>query len=100
MVTQGDREYQTIVLAAHLHDIGKLIHRGKFLQPDTGRHAEFSGDLPARAFGGMHQRESRQVADYSGEQCCRKRTNPRKGIEEVRSVARTCKTPLMVAKYD
>ncbi|MDY7019636.1 MAG: type III-A CRISPR-associated protein Cas10/Csm1, partial [Chloroflexota bacterium] len=39
------REYQTVILAALLHDIGKLIHRGKFLHLDKGQHPKFSADF-------------------------------------------------------
>ncbi|OIP25734.1 MAG: type III-A CRISPR-associated protein Cas10/Csm1 [Dehalococcoidia bacterium CG2_30_46_19] len=39
------KEYQTIVLAALLHDIGKLIQRGKFLHLDKGQHPKFSADF-------------------------------------------------------
>lgn len=39
------KEYQTGVLAALLHDIGKLIHRGKFLPLDKGQHPKFSADF-------------------------------------------------------
>jgi len=41
-MAQRNREYQTIVLAALLHDIGKLIHRGKFLHLEKGQHPEHS----------------------------------------------------------
>jgi HD superfamily phosphodiesterase len=34
----GEKEYQTVLLAALLHDIGKLIQRGKFLHLDKGQH--------------------------------------------------------------
>ena len=44
-MVEGNREYQTIVLAALLHDIGKLIHRGKFLHLDKGQHPKFSADF-------------------------------------------------------
>jgi len=39
----GQREYQTVVLAALLHDIGKFIQRGRFPQLDErGPHPHFS----------------------------------------------------------
>ena len=56
MVTEEDREYQTIVLAALLDDIGKLIHRGESLHLEKGQHPKLSAQLRTRASGGMHQR--------------------------------------------
>ena len=52
---QWDKEYQTVILAALLHDIGKFIQRGSFALNVEGKHPEVSGE---------------------------KGTNPRKGIEE------------------
>ena len=41
-MTQEEREYQTVILAAFLHDIGKLLGRGTFKLLDKGQHPEFS----------------------------------------------------------
>jgi len=38
-------EYQTVVLAALLHDIGKLLGRGSFALLDKGQHPKFSADF-------------------------------------------------------
>ncbi|MFC1893772.1 type III-A CRISPR-associated protein Cas10/Csm1 [Chloroflexota bacterium] len=39
------KEYHTVVLAALLHDVGKLLGRGKFAQLDRGQHPKFSSDF-------------------------------------------------------
>ena len=44
-MTADVQEYQTVVLAALLHDIGKLTQRGKFLNLDKGQHPKFSADF-------------------------------------------------------
>jgi metal-dependent HD superfamily phosphatase/phosphodiesterase len=36
------QEYHTVILAAFLHDIGKLVGRGSFKILDRGQHPEFS----------------------------------------------------------
>jgi len=42
------KQYQTVVLAALLHDVGKLLQRGSFGALDiTGRHPEVSGRFVA-----------------------------------------------------
>lgn len=38
----GVEEYRTVILAAFLHDIGKLLGRGQFSSLDKGQHPEFS----------------------------------------------------------
>ena len=53
-----NKEYQTVVLAALLHDIGKLIQRGKFPQLDRGQHPKFSATF-VKAWEGIFA----QVAD-------------------------------------
>jgi len=46
VVEQKDiQEYQTVILAAFLHDIGKLLGRGDFKILDTGQHPKFSADF-------------------------------------------------------
>jgi len=40
---QWGNEYQTVVLAALLYDVGQLIHGGKFLYLDKGQYQK---DLP------------------------------------------------------
>ena len=45
MEITNTREYQTVVLAALLHDIGKLINRGKFPELDKGQHPVFSAQF-------------------------------------------------------
>ena len=44
-MTTKNHEYQTVVLAALLHDIGKLLGRGSFKQLDKGQHPKFSADF-------------------------------------------------------
>ncbi len=39
------KEYQTIVLAALLHDVGKLLGRGRFSLLDRGQHPKFSAEF-------------------------------------------------------
>ena len=63
---QGDeevtKEYQTVILAALLHDIGKFLQRGSFGSLNTeGKHPKVSGTFISSM----------------------KDTNPRKGIEKV-----------------
>ena len=41
----NSKEYQTVVLAALLHDIGKFIGRGSFKMLDKGQHPKFSSDF-------------------------------------------------------
>jgi CRISPR-associated protein Csm1 len=41
-VPPNQREYQTVILAGFLHDIGKLLGRGRFKLLDKGQHPEFS----------------------------------------------------------
>ena len=48
---QCDNQYQTVVLAALLHDVGKFIHRGRFLYLDKGQHWKFSVLLAPRTGG-------------------------------------------------
>jgi len=55
---QGDREYRTVILAAFLHDIGKLLGRGTFKLLDKGQHPEFSA-----TFVNAHKGSLSQVAD-------------------------------------
>ena len=38
-------EYRTVILAAFLHDIGKLLGRGSFEMLDKGQHPKFSADF-------------------------------------------------------
>ncbi|MDD5704058.1 MAG: type III-A CRISPR-associated protein Cas10/Csm1, partial [Dehalococcoidales bacterium] len=38
-------EYRTVLLAAFLHDIGKLLGRGSFQDIDKGQHPKFSADF-------------------------------------------------------
>jgi len=38
-------EYHTVILAAFLHDIGKLLGRGSFRMLDKGQHPKFSSDF-------------------------------------------------------
>ncbi len=45
MAEYDNMEYRTVILAAFLHDIGKLINRGKFLEIDKGQHPKFSADF-------------------------------------------------------
>lgn len=60
-MTQGDREYQTVLLAALLHDIGKLLQRGSFGSLDTeGKHPKVSG-----TFISAYQSLFAQVSDVS-----------------------------------
>jgi len=47
---RGNGEYQTVVLAALLHDVGKLLGRGSFAILDKGQHPRFSADFIS-AFG-------------------------------------------------
>lgn len=39
------QEYRTVILAAFLHDIGKLLGRGSFKILDKGQHPKFSSDF-------------------------------------------------------
>jgi CRISPR-associated protein Csm1 len=48
--SRSDKEYQTVILAALLHDIGKLIQRGSFALNVEGKHPEVSARFVA-AFG-------------------------------------------------
>lgn len=41
-VLQYSKEYNTIVLAALLHDVGKLLGRGRFALLERGQHPQFS----------------------------------------------------------
>jgi len=45
MVGLDNSEYRTVILAAFLHDIGKLLGRGKFQMLDKGQHPKFSADF-------------------------------------------------------
>jgi metal-dependent HD superfamily phosphatase/phosphodiesterase len=49
---QWDSEYHTVVLTVPLHDVGKFVHRGKFLYHDKRQHLEFSVLLAPRTGGG------------------------------------------------
>ncbi|MBI5194636.1 MAG: type III-A CRISPR-associated protein Cas10/Csm1 [Nitrospirae bacterium] len=50
------REYQTVVLAALLHDVGKMLQRGSFGSLDTkGQHPQVSSDFVG-AFKGFFSR--------------------------------------------
>lgn len=51
-VMQWDSEYHTVVLTVPLHDVGKFVHRGKFLYHDKRQHLEFSVLLAPRTGGG------------------------------------------------
>ncbi len=42
---QDHREFQTVILAAFLHDIGKLLGRGSFKMIEKGQHPQFSSDF-------------------------------------------------------
>ncbi len=42
---QNAMEYQTVVLAAFLHAIGKLLGRGRFSLLGQGQHPKFSADF-------------------------------------------------------
>jgi CRISPR-associated protein Csm1 len=42
---EPNQEYQTVILAAFLHDIGKLLGRGSFKILDKGQHPKFSADF-------------------------------------------------------
>lgn len=42
LVKQNAKEYQTVVLAALLHDVGKLLGHGHFLPLNKGQHPRFS----------------------------------------------------------
>jgi CRISPR-associated protein Csm1 len=44
-VERNSREYQTVVLAAFLHDVGKLLGRGSFALIDKGQHPKFSAEF-------------------------------------------------------
>ena len=52
---QWDNEYQTVVLAALLHDVGKFIHRDIFLYLDKGQRQKFSVFLAPRTGGAGKQ---------------------------------------------
>lgn len=52
------REYNTVLLAAFLHDIGKLLGRGTFKLLDKGQHPEFSA-----TFISAHKSLFSQVAE-------------------------------------
>lgn len=43
--TPQQTEYRTVLLAAFLHDIGKLLGRGSFQAIDKGQHPKFSSDF-------------------------------------------------------
>lgn len=43
MIDQQEKEYNSIIMAALLHDIGKLLHRSK--SGYDGKHAMASGDF-------------------------------------------------------
>jgi CRISPR-associated protein Csm1 len=46
MMEFNRREYQTVILAALLHDIGKMLQRGSFGLLDTkGQHPQVSSDF-------------------------------------------------------
>jgi len=51
IVMQCDNQYQTVVLAALLHDVGKFIHRGRFLYLDKDQHQAFFILLALRTRG-------------------------------------------------
>ena len=42
---QNAKEYQTVVLAALLHDVGKLLGHGHFLPLNKGQHPRFSAEF-------------------------------------------------------
>ena len=44
-MAQYVEEYRTVILAAFLHDIGKLLGRGSFKMLDKGQHPKFSSDF-------------------------------------------------------
>lgn len=48
--SHSNKEYQTVILAALLHDVGKLIQRGSFALNVEGKHPEVSARFVA-AFG-------------------------------------------------
>lgn len=45
MICSDDKIYNTVVLGAFLHDIGKFLGRGKFQVLDKGQHPKFSADF-------------------------------------------------------
>ena len=45
MLEQDHREFQTVILAAYLHDIGKLLGRVRFKMIEKGQHPQFSSDF-------------------------------------------------------
>lgn len=56
MVLYGnDKTYNTVVLGAFLHDVGKFLGRGKFEILDKGQHPKFSADFVA-AFSPLFQK--------------------------------------------
>ena len=56
---EKSKEYQTVILAALLHDIGKFMQRGSFGSLDTkGKHPKVSG-----TFVSAYQSIFDQVAD-------------------------------------
>ncbi|MBA7660696.1 CRISPR system single-strand-specific deoxyribonuclease Cas10/Csm1 (subtype III-A) [subsurface metagenome] len=59
-VDQNVKEYQTVLLAALLHDVGKLLGRGHFALLDKGQHPRFSAE-----FVGAFQEIFSQVSDVS-----------------------------------
>lgn len=42
---QHTKEYQTVLLAALLHDVGKLLGHGRFLPLNKGQHPRFSAEF-------------------------------------------------------
>ena len=45
------KEYQTVVLAALLHDVGKLLGRGRFALLERGQHPQFSATFVSANLG-------------------------------------------------
>jgi predicted HD phosphohydrolase len=46
-VERNIEEYQTVILAALLHDVGKLLWHGSFAVLDKGQHPKFSSNFVA-----------------------------------------------------